>query len=177
MKQDDIDRICRTLKRDEMPFSAHVVQSLRYGRSEIDRIIPHRDPFAFVDRITAVDLESAMIEVESDIDADNPVFQGHFPHRPVYPGVLQVETMGQAGLCLAFFVKRATTEIHETASPVDGLFTRVHEAAFLKPVRPGVRLRVRVKTLDDNDYTGLMAAQVFVDEDVCSFGILEVFYP
>lgn len=177
MTPNAIEDACRSMKQGAMPFPVGGGSERRFGRSEIDRIIPHRPPFAFVDRIVAVDLDAAMIEVESDLDPGEPVFSGHFPGRPVYPGVLQIETMGQAGLCLAFFTRNRTLDIDDGARPVEGLFTRVHQAVFQQPVAPGARLTVRARMLDDNDMTGIVAAQVLVDRAVCSFAVLEVYYP
>jgi 3-hydroxyacyl-[acyl-carrier-protein] dehydratase len=173
----EIEHIRHSLKREKMALSGAAATRLGYGREDIEKILPHRAPFAFIDRIESVDLELSMLEARSDVRIDDPVFEGHFPHKPVYPGVLQIEIMGQAGLCLAFFAKGQTVDIAQGAKPVEGLFTRVNEAVFLKPVLPGARLSVRVRMLTDDDFIGAMAAQVIVDDDICSFALLEVFYP
>src|SRR5688572_11438990 len=70
------------------------------GRSAVEALLPHREPFLFVDRITALDRRTPRIRARRFIPADDGVFAGHFPGNPVYPGVLQLEMIGQAGLCL-----------------------------------------------------------------------------
>ena len=106
----------------------------------------------------------------------NPIFAGHFPGMQIYPGVMQIESMGQAGLCMAFFLKNDTTEIANGSIPVKGLFTRVHNAGFNKSVMPGDTMIIRVKSLEDDDFMGLMSAQVLVNDEIYSHSILEVFY-
>ena len=85
--------------------------------------------------------------------------------------------MGQAGLCLAYFTKNNTIVINDDSQPVKGLFTRVHNAGFNKGVMPGDTLTIRVKSLEDDDFMGLMAAQVIINSDIYSHSILEVYYP
>jgi len=158
-----------------MPAESTV--QVNFSAEDIYNIIPHRPPFALVSGISAINLAETTIEVTSKIDPADPIFAGHFPGAPVYPGVMQIETMGQAGLCLAYFVKNNTLDIKESNTPVKGLFTRVHNAGFNKGVMPGDVLTVRVKSIEDDDFMGLMSAQVIMNNEVYSHSILEVYYP
>ena len=63
------------------------------------------------------------------------------------------------------------------SEPVKGLFTRVHNAGFNKGVKPGDKLTIRVKSIEDDDFMGLMSAQVLINNEVYSHSILEVYYP
>jgi 3-hydroxyacyl-[acyl-carrier-protein] dehydratase len=170
------DNLINQLKREIMQLSPGAMK-VNYARDEVYKIIPHRPPFALVSSITSIDLKEQVVEIISLVDAKDPVFAGHFPGAPVYPGVLQVETMGQAGLCLAYFIKNKTTEIKASSEPVKGLFTRIHNTGFIKPVMPGDTMIVRVKIIEDDDFMGLMSAQVLVGNQIYSHGILEVYYP
>ena len=71
--------------------------SLQYGREEIKRIIPHRDPFLLVDSLLGLDLTEGEETVFGSryISGQDPVFTGHFPDFPIYPGTLQLEMAGQ----------------------------------------------------------------------------------
>lgn len=177
MTLDEKEALIHSLKRDILEIPIEGLVKVNYGIEDIYKIIPHRPPFALVTSITGVNLKEAVIEVTSYIDPADPIFAGHFPGHPVYPGVMQIEAMGQAGLCLAYFNKNNTTEIKDNSEPVKGLFTRVHNTGFNKGVVPGDTLKIRVKSIEDDDFMGLMSAQVLINNEIYSHSILEVYYP
>lgn len=177
MTAEEKEALIQSLKRDKLEMPANGTVQVNFGKPEIDKIIPHRAPFSLITTITAVNIADAIIETTCFVDPNDPVFAGHFPGMPVYPGVFQIEGMGQAGLCLAYFIKNNTLEIDSTSEPVKGLFTRVHNAGFNKGVMPGDTLTMRVKSLEDDDFMGLMSAQVLINNEVYSHSILEVYYP
>ena len=144
-------------------------------RRGIERILPHRDPFLLLDAITEVDLSEQAIRGRRQVSPNDPVFQGHFPGDPIYPGVLQLEIVGQLGLCLIHFLRAGTTEINEDVRPSPVRAIKVHLAQFLSPVRPGDELTVVGRMLELNDYTAICAGQILCAETVCSFGVMEVY--
>jgi 3-hydroxyacyl-[acyl-carrier-protein] dehydratase len=174
---DEKEALTGSLKRDILQMPVESTAKVSFSKEDIYKIIPHRPPFALITAITAINLKEMVIEATSHIDPADPIFAGHFPGQPVYPGVMQIETMGQAGLCLAYFVKNNTLEINESGIPVKGLFTRVHNAGFNKGVQPGDTLTIRVKSIEDDDFMGLMSAQVLLNNEIYSHSILEVYYP
>jgi len=171
------DALIGILKREMIQMPAESSSLVNYIGSDINELIPHRPPFALISAITAINLKETSIQATSEINPNDPIFAGHFPGAPVYPGVMQIEAMGQAGLCLAYFVKNNTLEIKKENLAVKGLFTRVHNAGFNKGVQPGDTLIIRVKSIEDDDFMGLMAAQVIMNNEVYSHSILEVYYP
>jgi 3-hydroxyacyl-[acyl-carrier-protein] dehydratase len=174
---DETEALIGSLKRHILQMPAESTVAVNFTKEDTYKIIPHRPPFALITSITAINLKETTIEVTSYVDPADPLFAGHFPGQPVYPGVMQIETMGQAGLCLSYFVKNNSLEIKESHVPVKGLFTRVHNAGFNKGVMPGDTLTVRVKSIEDDDFMGLMSAQVIINNDIYSHSILEVYYP
>lgn len=177
MTTEEKEHLIHTLKREAIVLPADGLTTLKYGTEDIYKIIPHRPPFALVNSIVAVNLTTATLEATSFVSPKDPIFNGHFPGQPVYPGVMQIETMGQAGLCLSYFIKNNTTEISDNSEPVKGLFTRVHNAGFNKGVMPNDMLTIRVQSIEDDDFMGLMSAQVLINNEIISHSILEVYYP
>lgn len=164
------------LKKNRISLSQEGTTLVSYGKEEVQMILAHRNPFLFMDSITKVNLVEQAIETGRSIDAEDPVFEGHFPGEPVYPGVLQIEMMGQAGLCLAHFVKTNTTHIHSDTQPIKGMFTQVHYAAFIQPILPEDTLVVVAQMIDHDDFLGQVSGQIIRNNEVCSCSVLEVYF-
>lgn len=108
---------------------------------EIKNYLPHRYPFLLIDRVTEVE-RGGTLKAYKNITFNEPFFQGHFPYRPVMPGVLIVEAMAQACAILAS---------HDLGEGVSDkrvyYFTGIDSARFKRPVEPGDRLDFEVSIL------------------------------
>ncbi|HXE50238.1 MAG TPA: 3-hydroxyacyl-ACP dehydratase FabZ [Ramlibacter sp.] len=108
---------------------------------EILKLLPHRYPFLLVDRVLEID-KGKSIRAVKNVTINEPFFVGHFPHRPVMPGVLMLEAMAQTAALLSF----ATAGV----SPDDKTvyyFAGVDGARFRRPVEPGDQLVMDVTLL------------------------------
>ena len=151
---------------------------LDYGSESIKKIIPHRDPFLLVDRLSGLDLSEGneLIFGTRKISEDDPIFQGHFPGYPIYPGSLQVEMAGQLGLCLSYFIANNRTSIEENAEPTAVRATGIPGALFVEPVFPGAEVSLIAKKLEYDGYFGTVLSQVLVENTVCTVSISEVLF-
>lgn len=108
---------------------------------QILKQLPHRYPFLLVDRVLEID-KGKTIRALKNITINEPFFEGHFPHRPVMPGVLMLEALAQAAALLAFDALEA--------SPTDDMvyyFAGIDGARFKQPVEPGDQLILHVELL------------------------------
>lgn len=108
------------------------------GVADIQRImacIPHRYPFLLVDRVIEINGEESGIGIKN-VTMNEPQFTGHFPGRPVFPGVLMIEAMAQTAGVLVVNSRGADDAAVSTV-----LFTTIDKAKFRKPVIPGDQLR------------------------------------
>ena len=138
------------------------------ARAEVERLLPHRDPFLFLDRITFVDPQNAMIVCRYDLDHATSILAGHFPRTPLWPGVLQVEAIGQAGLCLANLLREAAVERSESGL---GL-TNILGARFIRPVTPsGGELEIVSRVLPDGLFN-IIVGQCLQGGSICSAAAL-----
>lgn len=118
-------------------------------------LIPHRYPILLVDRI--LDFEPKQwIRGLKNVTMNEQVFQGHFPNRPVFPGVLIVEAMAQTGGCLAM------QDIQDRSRKVI-YFMGIDAVKFRKPVVPGDQLVMEVKVLSLRGKICKMRGEAFVD--------------
>ena len=115
---------------------------------EIQEILPHRYPFLLVDRITDIQKGKSIIGYKN-ISISEPAFMGHFPGHPIYPGVLILEGMAQAGGVLALKSNDLTKEEMEKKVIY---FMSIDGAKFRNPVKPGDKLeyRIEIKKLRGN---------------------------
>lgn len=128
-----------------------------YNKPGIE-LLPHREPFLFVDKLISADETGCVGEYAFTLEK-NDFFRGHFPDFPIVPGVILIETMAQvagAGLVARGF-------LGEKAS---FLFAKVKEATFRKPVRPGDKLTVVIKTLKLKRIVGEFECKGYVNGEL-----------
>jgi 3-hydroxyacyl-[acyl-carrier-protein] dehydratase len=136
---------------------------------EILQHLPHRFPFLLVDRVLEYKLNESLVAIKN-VSINEPFFTGHFPQRPVMPGVLILESMAQAAGILAFLSVGG-----EPSSDEIYFFASADNVRFRKVVEPGDQLRLEVKILKIR--TGVIRAEVSASVDgevVCAAEIMSV---
>jgi 3-hydroxyacyl-[acyl-carrier-protein] dehydratase len=123
---------------------------------EIMNILPHAYPFLLVDRIVEMEPEKRIIGIKN-VTYDEPFFQGHFPGRPIMPGVLIIEAMAQTAGVLAF--KSMPDEYLK--KPV--YFLGMDNVRFRKPVIPGDQLRFELEVTKHRHSIWGFRGKAFVD--------------
>ena len=101
--------------------------------------LPHRFPFLLVDRVVAIE-RGKRITALKNVTINEPFFVGHFPHRPVMPGVLMLEALAQAAALLAFDTLGVTPD-----DKTIYYFAGIDAARFKRPVEPGDQLMLHVE--------------------------------
>ncbi len=132
---------------------------------EIQKIIPHRFPFLLLDRVTHIVKNETLVGFKNVTIGDN-VFQGHFPGHPIYPGVMILEGMAQAGGILAFKSMDNMTE-EEAANKVV-YFMSIDKAKFRSPVKPGDRLEYHISVIKNKGAIWILEGKAFVDDVLVS---------
>lgn len=132
---------------------------------EIQKIIPHRYPFLLLDRVTDLAPGETLTGFKN-VTIGEQIFQGHFPGHPIYPGVMILEGMAQAGGILAFKSMGDMTE-EEAASKVV-YFMSIDKAKFRSPVRPGDRLEYRISVIKNKGSIWMLKGEAYVDGTLVS---------
>jgi 3-hydroxyacyl-[acyl-carrier-protein] dehydratase len=131
---------------------------------EIQEILPHRYPFLLVDRVTKVEKNETLIAYKNVSISEN-VFQGHFPGHPIYPGVMILEGMAQAGGILAF---KSMDMSKEEASQKVVYFMSIDKAKFRSPVKPGDQLEYRISVIKQKGAIWMLKGEAYVDDKMVS---------
>ena len=133
---EDMNKTAPEINFDEAPI---------YNKEKIKTILPHREPFLFIDEIREIQ-KDCIVGVKY-VTADEDYFKGHFPAEPVMPGVLQLETMAQAGGVLilstvenpenylTFFMKIDNAKFKKKVVPGD---TIIFKLSLISPIRRGL---------------------------------------
>ena len=121
---------------------------------EIKEIIPHRYPFLLVDRILELEPLKRGVGIKN-VTANEPFFQGHFPNKPVMPGVLLLEAMAQVGGVSLLYPEENRGKI--------AYFAGMEGVKFRKPVVPGDQVRMEAEVTRLRGSVGKVRAEAFVE--------------
>ena len=134
-------------------------ESNAIGPLDIRRVmaaLPHRYPMLLIDRVERLVPNESIVCIKA-VTINEPFFQGHFPTRPIMPGVLLVEAMAQASGVLA------VESLGLSGSGKLVYFMAIDGAKFRKPVEPGVLLRIEVDLVQNRGKVCKFAGRVLVD--------------
>jgi 3-hydroxyacyl-[acyl-carrier-protein] dehydratase len=131
---------------------------------DIQKILPHRYPFLLVDKVVSMEMGQEIVAYKN-VSISEPVFQGHFPGHPIYPGVMILEGMAQAGGILSFQSSGLSEE--EMRSKVM-YFMSIDKAKFRNPVRPGDRLEYRISVIKMRKNLIVLDGKAYVDDVLVS---------
>lgn len=129
---------------------------------EIQHYLPHRFPFLLVDRVLEIK-EGESIVALKNVSINEPFFTGHFPQKPVMPGVLIVETMAQVAGILGFKTQNKTAD--------DGsiyLFAGADNVRFKRQVVPGDQLLIKVQYVSDRRGIWKFECSCFVENELAA---------
>ncbi|HEY3368928.1 MAG TPA: 3-hydroxyacyl-ACP dehydratase FabZ [Symbiobacteriaceae bacterium] len=124
---------------------------------QIMEIIPHRHPILMVDRVLEMEPGKRVVGIKN-ISANEPVFQGHYPGNPIFPGVLIIEAMAQAGAV-------ALMSLPEYASKTP-IFAGIDDCKFKRPVLPGDQLRLEVEIVALRRGLGIGSGKAYVGDEL-----------
>ena len=127
---------------------------------DIIKIVPHRYPFLFVDKVTELELGKRIKGIKN-VTINEPFFQGHFPNNPIMPGVLIIEAMAQIGGILA---RLSVPETLERDGAI--FFMAIDKVKFRKPVVPGDQLVFELAPIRTGTKVWKLRGKAFVNNDL-----------
>ena len=151
-----------------MTTDSPAVLTLPLEAADIMRILPHRYPFLMVDRIVELEPGTSVVGIKQ-VTANEPQFTGHFPGRPIMPGVLMVEALAQtAGVCVM--------SLDEYRGKL-GLFAGIDDCRFRRMVVPGDTLRLEVTVEKLRGMFGRVRGVASVEGEVAVEATLSIIIP
>ena len=145
-------------RRIKMKYQDRKTDGYLLDINAIKKIMPHRYPFLLVDRIIDLIPHKKVVGIKN-VTANEPFFQGHFPGRPVMPGVLLIEAMAQVGGILML-----DAEVNTEGKLI--FFMGIDKAKFRKPVEPGDQVRFVLEIIKRRNTICRMAGKGFVKNDL-----------
>jgi len=139
------------------------VYEVPFGRDAIESILPHRDPFLLLDEVLELD-PGRRVVARREVRAEDPWFAGHFPERPVMPGVLIVEAMAQAGAVAVLIEEENRGKI--------AFFAGIDDCRFKRVVSPGDVLTLTCEIETVRGPIGRGKATAHVDDELAARGTL-----
>jgi 3-hydroxyacyl-[acyl-carrier-protein] dehydratase len=134
-----------------------------FGRREIEEILPHRDPFLLIDEVLELEPGKRVV-ARREVRADDPWFAGHFPGRPVMPGVLIVEAMAQTGAVAVLVEEENRGKI--------AFFAGIDDCRFKRVVEPGDELTLTCEIDAVRGPIGRGKATAHVGDELAARGTL-----
>jgi 3-hydroxyacyl-[acyl-carrier-protein] dehydratase len=134
-----------------------------FGRAEIERILPHRQPFLLIDEVLELEPGRRVVATR-EVRADDWWFPGHFPERPVMPGVLIVEAMAQTGAVAVLLEEENRGRI--------AFFAGIDDCRFKRVVEPGDTLRLTCEIDQIRGPIGRGKATAHVGDQLAARGTL-----
>jgi 3-hydroxyacyl-[acyl-carrier-protein] dehydratase len=134
--------------------------------NEIRNTLPHRYPFLLVDRVLEFEPGKSLVAIKN-VSVNEPFFQGHFPEKPVMPGVLILEALAQATGLLAF-----RSEGRDAARDSLYYFVGIDKARFKRPVEPGDQLRLAVDVIKVKRGIWVFNTEATVDGKVVATAVI-----
>ncbi len=125
--------------------------------NEIMKILPHREPFLFVDRIISLEPGKRIVGIKN-VTINDYFFRGHFPGKPVMPGVIIIEAMAQVGGVMMLALEENKGKI--------AYFMSINNAKFRKTVLPGDQLVFKVEAVKVRSKTGQVRGEAYVGDKV-----------
>lgn len=135
-----------------------------YNIEDILEILPHRYPFLLVDRVVELEEEKSVVALKNVTYNEN-FFQGHYPEKPIMPGVLIIEALAQTGGFLML-------NIADKDSKALPYFAGIDKAKFRKPVVPGDQLKLCCEVIKLKGRVAKVKAEAFVKDDLVAEGRL-----
>lgn len=129
------------------------------GIADILQALPHRYPMLMIDRIVEIDGDETAVGIKN-VTFNEPIFQGHFPENPIFPGVLIIEGMAQTAGAIVI--------LHDSTSGKKNivLMLGVDKAKFRKPAGPGDKIEYHIAKIQRRRNVGRYKAKAIVDGTV-----------
>jgi len=154
---------------------------MRYSQEDVLKYLPHRDPFLFVQEITAINLPEATVKKKhqdrvmedllggtvyglTKVNPAHPILAGHFPGHPIFPGVLQIEMVAQVSSFLFSELKSTPLGTYK----IDVALLGVDKARFKRAILPGMELKVEATMRKCREWIFFFEGAIFNQDKKCS---------
>ena len=163
---EDVARLYLKATKHRLAPDVTVVEP-QLNQTAVKQILPHRPPMLFIDQVVKLDIDAGNLIAKYRVDETQPHFAGHFPEYPIWPGVLQVEAITQAGLIL-YLAQNDSLQINSKP-----FMTHITSARFMRPIRPDGDVEIVVNLVEEGFIVNIVGQCIYQNE-ICSIAATNV---
>jgi len=160
---EECERIYQHCQKNFLEIPSHS-QGISLSEEQVREVLPQRNRMLLVDTVGHLDLKNNCIQAYCDLSKRDDILKGHYPKQPIWPGALQIESMGQAGQILWTLQHSLSLDLVQ--------ITHIFNTRFISPIVPPGVVEIRAQSFENGLFVVSVAQSIF-NNKICSLALIQ----